>query len=440
MRRAVIFLLTVAAALGCAIRGQGRDLPRYTQARLDSLLTAGFTQGYYPGAQLIIGERGKVLYEKCVGYLDTARTAPVTPQTVYDIASLTKIVATTFAVMKLYDERRIDINAPLGKYIKHYDGTDIADIPVSQLLTHTSGMPYFAIYPLLFRNADGGSMTSATLDEELYPLLVDRSCYLCANMVADEKYVSFVPVEGWRRAGEYLYVNPEVDALVQSAIVRYYKPERRGTYRYSDTNFHILRQIVEKISGQSLEGYTRTLFDRLGMEDTGYRPLEWISQEYIAPTEYDFLMQRGQIWGFPHDEWAAVSADAVQGHAGIFSNVGDLAHYCDMLLSMGRYGGERIISRETINLFTSSPLAEEPKKVYRGLGFDKREPGTALGDGYGHTGFTGTFIWIDPSRDLYIVFLSNRVHPSRLNTGLSDSSLRTVLWQTARAVRPVVNY
>lgn len=432
MRRVRLIIL-FAAALVASLQASGRELPRYTRERIDSLLAAGLAEGYYPGAQVIIGERGKILYEKCVGHLDTTRNAIVSPRTVYDIASLTKVVATTFAVMTLYDARRIDLNASVGKYIKDYNGTGVDDITISQLLTHTSGLPYFAIYPLLFGSGSGGPMTRPVLDEEAYPLMVDRGCYLCADPAPDPRFVSYVPREGWRRAGENIYVNPAADTLVRSAVVRYYKPERSGTYRYTDVNFHILRLVVEKITGQTLDEHTRTLYDRLGMEDTGYRPLEWIAPEGIAPTEYDYLMQRGLVRGYPHDEFAAIAESAVEGNAGIFSTARDMARFCEMMLAGGTLDGENLISRETVRLFTGSPLA--PKKIYRGLGFDKRDPKSSLGDGYGHTGYTGTFIWVDPSKDLYMVFLSNRVHPSRLNTGLLDSGLRTVIWQTARAAR-----
>lgn len=409
-----------------------RELPGHVRRSIDSMLDEGLKEGYYPGASIVVGGRGGIMYERCVGFVDDKHSAQVTPDHLYDLASLTKVVATTFAVMKLYDLHRIDLNKRVGDYVEYYDGSEVARIPLSQLLTHTSGLPFFAIFPMVFTNPDGGKLTHNKYDEKLYPLHVDNNCFLCPSPEPDPLYVSLSYVPEWRRAGENVYVNPATDTLITNKIVSSYREDLRGKYRYSDTNFHILRQIVEAITGEPLDDYTRTLYDELGMDKTGYRPMEWSPEEYIVPTEVDHLMQRGLIRGYPHDEFAAVSDRAVNGHAGLFSRGRDLALFCEMMLGEGSFRGRRIISRQTVALFTSSPLV--PQKIFRGLGFDKRDPDSTLGGGYGHTGYTGTMFWIDEQRDLYMIFLSNRVNPTRLNTGLSDSSLRTKMWSVLKGM------
>ncbi|MCD8073136.1 MAG: beta-lactamase family protein [Alistipes sp.] len=409
---------------------EGRNIPASAIERVDALMREGLDAGYYPGASIAIGNRDGIAFQRCYGFRDNTATESVTPDDVYDIASLTKVVAMTFALMRLYDQDRIDLNRTVGDYVGYYSSTPVAGITISQLLTHTSGLPYFPAYSILFSNAAGGPYISNKLNEELFPYPVDKNCYRCALAAGDPAFVSRTYIEGYRRAGENTYINPGVDSLVVARIKRSYNANLRGKYSYSDTNFLILRQIVEAVTGQRLDEYTRVLFDELGMYSTGYNPLEWKVPEMIIPTELDYLMDRGQLRGYVHDDLAAVN-DNIEGNAGLFSTASDLARFCEMLLGEGRFRGRRIISERTVRLFTSSPL--EPRGIYRGLGFDKRGSNSSLHGGFGHTGYTGTMIWIDPKRDIFMVFLSNRVHPTRLNNGLVDSQLRNRIWAVIKA-------
>lgn len=388
-------------------------------------MNVGLKAGYFPGVSIAVGNKNGILYENCYGYRDNAKTEKVTPDDLYDLASVTKVVATTFAVMDLYDNGNIDLNKFVGDYISDYEDTPIAKITITQLLTHTSGLPYFPVYLLLFSNGDGGNLISTREDKEKYPHAVDRACYLCANPVGNPDYVSTSYVAGYRRAGEHTYINPEVDKLIVERIKKSYNASTRGKYNYSDTNFYILRQIVESITSIEFDAYTKELFKKLGMMNTGFKPLEWKSPELVIPTEYDRLMSRGQIRGYVHDDLAAAGG-GVEGNAGLFSNASDLSRFCEMLLNDGEFRGRRILSARTVRLFTDSPL--RPKGVHRGLGFDKRGSTSSLYDGYGHTGYTGTMIWMDDKREIFMVFLSNRVHTTRLNMGLINSNLRAKLW------------
>lgn len=404
---------------------RGKQLPEKLDRYIDSVMRAGLDRGYYPGASVAIGNRNGLLFEQCYGHQDAERKIPVCTEDLYDLASCTKIVATTLAVMHLYDEKEIDINKRVGDYLPDFRGTVVAGIMLSQLLTHTSGLTNIQPYKILYKNPCGDPLLSYRQSAD-YPFHVDKSTYLCRNMVADSLFLSATPQEGFRTVCTRLYVNPAVDTLLTGEIVRSYRSANRGRYLYSDLNFHVLKMVIERITGQRLDRYVRPLYDRMDMHNTGFRPYEWKDSLHIVPTENDLLMRRGPLRGYTHDELAALS-DNVGGNAGLFSCAGDLSHFCEMILNRGVYRGTRILSSATVTLFTSSPL--RPKGIYRALGFDRRAPSSPLYDGFGHTGYTGTMIWIDPGRDLFLVFLSNRVHPSRTNRGLTASGLRTKLWE-----------
>lgn len=417
----ICILLLVAGQMAQATP-RGALSPRQT-ARIDSLMQAGLKAGYYPGASIAVGNSRELLLDACCGWQDCEKTVPVCAEDVYDLASLTKIVSTTLAVMKLYDRGLIRLDATVGTLLPQFARTPIAGITVRELLTHTSGLGNIMLYRLLFSNPEGESLTSAVCSDA-YPCAVDKDTYLCRTPRADAAYLSDCHRDGYRRAGESCYVNPAVDTLIASRIVRSYKPSGRGQYLYSDLNFHLLMQIVERIAGRPLNEFVAEIYALMGMRNTGYRPLEWKPAARIVPTEDDRLMQRGLLRGYTHDEIAAVSGN-VGGNAGLFSNTADLALYCRMMLGGGTLDGRQIISASTVKRFTTA--------MPRALGFDRRTGNTPLAHGYGHTGYTGTILWIDPASDLFMVFLSNRVHPSRTNQGLVTSGLRTKLWNAVIA-------
>jgi len=390
-------------------------------------MRAGLAKGYYPGAQLLIGDRNGVLFSKNYGWQDAGRKRSVASEDVYDVASLTKVVATTFAIMRLYDQKQIDLNKRVGDYIADFRDTEVDKIPVSQLLTHTSGLGNIVLYKILYTNAaNAEEPLTHTVRNDDYPHRVDTRAYLCRESKPDSLMLSRDSLPNYRLVSPGLYVNPLIDTLLTGQISRNYNETRRGRYLYSDLNFHVLKMIIEQITGEPLDIYTRQLFDELNMSRTGYHPLTWTVPDRVIPTEDDLLFRRGALRGYTHDEIAAVSNNA-GGNAGLFSNAHDLSHFCAMIINRGRYGGRQVISASTVNLFTSAPLA--PRKIYRGLGFDGRGPKDPLHNGYGHTGYTGTMIWMDSRRNIYMIFLSNRVHPSRVNKGLITSALRTAIWE-----------
>jgi CubicO group peptidase (beta-lactamase class C family) len=386
--------------------------------KLDSLVMSGLKGGYYPGASFATGNRNGISYEKCYGWHDYDRTAAVTEQDVYDLASVTKAVATTLAVMRLHDEQKLSLRDRTGDILPQFDTTTVGGITLRELLMHTSGLGNIFMYRMLHRNPTGGELISRKPSEE-FPLLVDRSVYLCIDPQPDTLHLSRTPRAGYRRAGEHCYVNPAVDTVIFNGIVNNFDSLRRGKYLYSDLNFHLLMLICERVSGQPLNEFVAGIYSQMDMENTGYRPLEWKPEGNIIPTENDVLMARGPLRGYTHDEIAAVSGN-VGGNAGLFSCAADLSRFCRMLLGGGQLDGRMIISPATIRLFTSGP---------RPLGFQYLTSSPMFSGGFGHTGYTGTMIWIDARRNRFMVFLSNRVHPTRTNQLLNTTSLRTKIWE-----------
>ncbi len=409
-----LLLASLCIAIHCAAA-----LPAGTAARIDSLMKTGVAKGYYPGASIAVGCRDGILFDRRYGWQDYTRVQPVDRDDVYDLASCTKIVSTTLAVMRLYDLASLGLDDRVGALLPDYAVSPIASLTVRELLTHTSGLGNISVYKYLFFNPAGLPLISPSRREG-YERMVDRSAYICDKACCDTTLVSFCARDGYRRAGEEVYVNPAVDSLLQAGIVNSFKATGRGKRLYSDLNFHLLKLVVEKVSDMPLDRFVAGIYAEMEMAQTGYRPLEWTSPEKIIPTEDDVLMQRGLLRGYTHDEIAAVS-DNVGGNAGLFSNAADLSRYCMMLLGDGTLAGRHIISPATVRLFTSG-----------GLGFDRNTPSSPMWGGYGHTGYTGTIIWIDPSRNRFMVFLSNRVNPSRTNQGLISSALRTKLWETVK--------
>jgi len=318
-----------------------------------------------------IGRRGVLAHLAAFGRLSCdADAAPVRVDTIYDLASLTKVVATTTATMMMVDEGRLDLDAPVQSFLPRFVGPGKEAVTVRHLLTHSSGIDWWA---------------------PLYQELRGKEAFL--------------------------------DRIYSMRLV--YPP---GTEtKYSDLGVMLLGEILERVSGRSLpELLKERLFGPLGMVDTGWLPAPELLPR-IAPTEND--PWRGRVVrGEVHDENAA-ALGGVAPHAGLFSTAPDLARFVQMLLWKGVYGHRRYVRRETVELFTRP--AGIPEGSSRGLGWDTKSPeGSSAGtlfspDSFGHTGFTGTSIWVDPERELFVILLTNRVHPTREN-------------QQIREVRPAV--
>ena len=344
---------------------------------IDSLVSAGIADGAAPGVAVAVGRHGRVAYMRGYGRIDTVSSAPaVTDSTRFDMASLTKVVATTTAAMILEEEGLLNIDRPVRAYLPELNAPDKATITVRNLLAHNGG----------FRSGA--------------PLWRDP-----------------------RGAGAFL------QAMNESQL--FYAPG--DSTIYSDWDLIMVGAIVERITGQRLDAFLeQRVWKPLGMRETGFNPLAsgplpagaacivtastthpLLSQ--IAATEIDTLYRKRQVHGIVHDE-NACALGGVAGHAGLFSSARDLAVFASMMLNGGSYNGVRILKPQTIARWT----ARQSAKYSRALGWDTPAPGSSSGRffsprSFGHTGFTGTSIWMDPEKGIYVVLLTNRVNPTRAN-------------------------
>ena len=429
--------LLLSALLLCISSEARCEFPESLRRTLDSMICESLHEKAFPGASLAIGNRDGILYARQYGTHDYSGGCPVSERSLFDLASCTKVLSVTFVAMRLYDEGLIHVLDPTGKYLPELSETPIGDISLRELLTHTSGLPPQVLYTPLVRNAEGGRMFS-NKKSEAYPYRVGTDYYVAHHVAFDTLLLSRTPQAGWRQGADRLYVNPAVDTLLLRQIAGAYKPDRRGSYSYSDSNFLLLKMILERVSGRSLDALTEELFAELGCENTCYNPLQCHDKDDCMPTETDHILDRQTVQGYVHDELAALMG-GVGGNAGLFSTAEDVARFCQMTLNGGRHADRQIVSSKTLDLFVSSPYAKE--NIWRGLGFDKRNPETDPLGGrqcFGHTGFTGTIFWIDAEAGIYMVLLTNAVHPTRLNNKLSSSRLRTRIWETLKPYYPAL--
>jgi CubicO group peptidase (beta-lactamase class C family) len=346
-------------------------------ARLDSIVAVGIAEGAAPGAALAVGRWGRLVHLRGYGRIDIAPNAPaVTDSTMFDMASLTKVVATTTAAMILEDEAKLDLDAPIHTYLPQPTDPAKSGITVRMILTHSGGFEAFAP---LWREHRG------------------RADYLTQ-----------------------INVRPLAYAPGDSTI-------------YSDWDFVLMGLIIEHITGMPLDQFVSSrLWQPLGMHDTGFNPLASGAMPAdsdctaafradnpllarIAMTEIDTAYRHMHVHGIVHDE-NACAMGGVAGHAGLFSSARDVAVFCQMLLNGGEYGGVRFIQPTTVARWTT----RQSSKSSRAFGWDTPSGRSSAGRyfsprSFGHTGFTGTSIWIDPERGVFVVLLTNRVDPTRAN-------------------------
>lgn len=378
------------------------DLNKLTT--IDTLVQDAIKKKAIPGCQVLVAKNNQIVFNKSYGTIAGEGTASVTNQTFYDLASVTKVSATTVSIMKLADEGKVDIDKTIGDYLPWVKGNLKAQITLRDLLLHQAGLyPYIKFYEQLL-NSDG------SLNKELVTNKGDANHQ---QLITPNKFL----------------VNYWIDTIRQQ-ILRSPVTES-GKYIYSDNDFILLGNIVEKITGMTLQEYaTKVFYQPIGMSSTGFLPLQRTSLNNIAATEMDNYFRRELIHGTVHDEGASTMG-GIAGHAGLFSNATDLAKLYLMLLNNGYWEGKQYIQASTIKNYTSynSQISR------RGLGFDKPEkdnkklkdpyPSASVSPStFGHTGFTGTCVWADPEHQLLYIFLSNRVYPTRDNKAFSSLNLR----------------
>ncbi|MBL0742468.1 glycoside hydrolase family 3 N-terminal domain-containing protein [Chryseolinea lacunae] len=378
----------------------GRLLPK-----IDSIVSEAIRMNATPGCQVLVARHGKVIYDKNFGALTYDKTSPVSSETIYDLASLTKVSATLQAVMFMYEHGKIDLHKKISFYLPELKNTNKKDITLLEILTHQAGLtPFVPMWNETVKDTTFLPLYYSRKRDAHYPLQVSGNLYAAPN-IRDS-------VWSW---------------IAKSKLVE--RPARTPfAYKYSDLGFLMLQRLAERLLNQPLDEFLhQNLYEPLGAYTTGYLPLSRFPLQSIAPTEDDKIYRKTRIAGTVHDERAAMMG-GVAGHAGLFSNATDLAKLGQMLLQEGEYGGLRYYRKSTVQTFT----AKQFDKSRRGLGWDKpvqsdwNSPTSlkASPKTFGHTGFTGTCMWVDPEFDLVYIFLSNRVYPDRSNK-LNNANIRS---------------
>jgi beta-N-acetylhexosaminidase len=375
--------------------------------RVDSIVHNAITNFAMPGAVVLALKDGKIVFEKAYGNFVYDKFSPVNLSSVYDMASVTKICATTIAVMKLYDEGKFDLKKKLSDYLPETIGTNKQNIIVENLLLHEAGLVAYIPFYKEVIDAEG----------KPFPSIFSQTKNDSFNI---EVANNFFMKNAWR---DTIYKR-----ILTSAV------GEKGKYIYSDNDFIFLGKIVEKITGKNLDNYVlENFYQPMQLQSIGFDPLQRNSVTNIAPTENEKIFRTQLVRSYVHDPGAAMMG-GVAGHAGLFSNVYDLGAIMQMLLNGGSFMNKQYLKKETIDLFTTY----QSKTSRRGFGFDKPEKDnatrkepypstTASSLTYGHTGFTGTCVWADPVTKFIFIFLSNRVYPD-VSTNLLKMNIRSKLY------------
>lgn len=374
--------------------------------KIDKIAQEAIQMGATPGCNVFVAKDGKVVFERSYGYLTYDKKTPVTDKTIYDLASVTKVSATLQAVMFMYEKGLIDINRKASYYLPELKNSNKKDFTIKDILTHQAGLwPFLPFWAQTMKDSVYLPEFYNRERSDQYPFLVADHLYASASM------------------GDSLW------SWIVKAKVRD-KPDRTPfDYRYSDMGFYIMQHLAERLLNQPIEDFLeQNLYGPLGASTTGYLPLQRFMFTQIAPTENDKLFRKSLLTGVVHDQGAAMLG-GIAGHAGLFSTANDLAKLGQMLLQEGSYGGYRYYKPQTVKLFTQKAF----ENSRRGLGWDKPTQSDPNGPTslyaspktFGHTGFTGTCIWVDPEFNVVYVFLSNRVHPDMTNNKLINANIRS---------------
>jgi CubicO group peptidase (beta-lactamase class C family)/beta-glucosidase-like glycosyl hydrolase len=378
-----------------------------TLEKIKDVAYEAINAGATPGCHVLVARKGKIVYQRSFGWTAYDNKIPVTDETIYDLASVTKVSATLQTTAFLYEKGLIDINKKMSVYLPELKGTNKEDFIIKDILTHQSGLwPFLPFWAQTLKDSVFMQEFYSTASSANYPFPVAENLFASSSM-KDSLW--------------HWIINSKVRE----------KPVRTPyDYRYSDMGFYMLQRLADRLLNQPMEDFLyQNLYDPLGAGSLGYQPLNRYSCVTIAPTEKDTLFRKSLLIGHVHDQGAAMHG-GVAGHAGLFGNATDLAKIGQLWLNKGTYAGLQYLKPETVDFFTR----KQYENSRRGLGWDKRDfineaisPTSKYSSDntFGHTGFTGTCIWVDPDYDLVYVFLSNRVHPDMNNNKLLSMSIRT---------------
>ena len=375
---------------------------------IDSLINSSIKLNAFPGAQLYI-KKGEYIYKKAYGFHTYDSLTKVEDDHLFDLASITKTLAGTLALMKMKDDYNFDINKNLNFYLNDFNKTEQGETLIKDLLTHTSGwIPYISHQQYLIKK--NGKLERRFVKKSLkkrFSNQLSRSLYIKNNY--------------------YKFIKKRIKKTELISI---------GSYRYSGLFFCLIPEITKNLTGDNLDKYLKDKFYYPMGLSTTFNPLNKYNIEKIVPTEIDNNFRKELVQGTVHDETAAIMG-GISANAGLFSNAEDLSVILKMMLNKGVHNNKQMIKSETLELFTKNHINNDSLNN-RGLGFDKVRivsenkiyPNQKLSSkSFGHTGFTGTMFWVDPEKDLIVVFLTNRVYPNRDKGSFYKVDIRNKLFE-----------
>ncbi|MDJ1468414.1 glycoside hydrolase family 3 N-terminal domain-containing protein [Xanthocytophaga flava] len=378
------------------------------ERRIDSMANIALTQKATPGCQVLVAKNGKIIFHKTYGYLTYDNQRPTQEDDLYDLASVTKVTTSAPALMRLSDEGKFGLDKTLATYLPEYGNSNKKDIQFRDILTHQARLTAWIAFWKETVKEDG---------ERNHKLFRTDSSKRFPVKIVDNLWLN-------RKYCKKIYKEINDSPLLQ---------EKK--YVYSDLSYYLYPRLVQLQTGKPFETYLKeTFYLPIGATHLTYKPLRYYPIDQIVPTEYDSLFRKTLIHGTVHDEGAAM-LDGLSGHAGLFGTANDVAKMMQMYLQMGEYGGQRFINEATLKEWTRY---NDVNFSRRGIAFDKPDPkspglsaaAASSAESFGHSGFTGTFVWVDPKYQLVYVFMSNRVYPTRNNNKLGSLNIRTGVLQT----------
>lgn len=381
----------------------------YLYNKIDSIALMAIDSGVAPGIQILVARDGKVIMHETYGYLTYENQELVKKDLLYDFASVTKITGALPALMQLYDAGKFSLDATMGTYLPYFSRGNKKDLQYRNVLSHNARLkawiPYWST--TIKKN---GKYKRRTLSND--------STTKFSIKIVDNLYL-------------YNDYRDNIYKQIRKSPLR----EQPG-YKYSGLSFYLYPDIIERITLQDYETFVKShVYQPLGASSITYNPLRYYPLDKIVPTEIDTFFRMASLRGTVHDEGAAMM-QGVSSNAGLFGTTLDLAKIMQMYLWKGSYGGEQLISKNTMELFTACHYCNEGNR--RGLAFDKpvlenKENGSTAIDAsehsFGHSGYTGTFAWVDPENGVLFIFMSNRVYPTRTNRKLYQLNIRPAMHQ-----------
>ncbi len=380
----------------------------FIYTKIDSIVNKALQENAFPGCQVLAAKNGAVFFYKSYGFHTYDSIIPVTNKSIYDFASVTKITGPLPAIMKLYEEGKLKLDAPFCTYWTDFKHSNKKNITLREILAHQAQLlPWMPFWKMAYKK--NGK--------------IKRNAFRSG---ASEKH----PTE----VAQNMFLNKKYKRKIYKLIKKSPLLEEKK-YKYSGLSFFLYPELIKRLTGIDYETYlAENFYKPLGTNLT-FNPLKRFDKSRIVPTEYDSIFRKQQIQGYVHDESAAMLG-GVSGNAGLFGTALDLAKIMQMYLNGGTYGGKRFLNDSTIKEFTRCQYPENENR--RGLGFDKpllknKEDGSTAIDAsdksFGHAGFTGTFCWADPHNGILFVFMSNRVYPTRNNSKLYQLNIRPSIHQ-----------